>query len=91
MDKGEANIDDPEKARLERMLHEAEGPDERAVAYMFLGVHGERREDWNRAVGSYARALSEGSQRNDIRYFGNNNLGYSLVQLGRFDEARVLE
>ena len=82
-----ALIDDLERVRIERMLHDAEGPDDRAVAYMFLGVLGERREDWNHAVGSYARALAEGSQRNDIRYFGNNNLGYSLIQLGRFDEA----
>jgi Flp pilus assembly protein TadD len=22
-----------------------------------------------------------------VKYFGNNNLGYSLIQLGRFDEA----
>ena len=85
--KGETHIDDPELARIEQMLHDAEGPDDRAEAYMFLGVLGERREDWNRAAGSYASALAEGSQRNDIRYFGNNNLGYSLIQLRRFNEA----
>lgn len=86
-DKGEAHIIDLERARYERMLQNAEGPDDRAVAYMFLGVFGERREDWDRAIGYYAKALAEGSQRNDIHYFGNNNLGYSLIQLGRFDEA----
>jgi tetratricopeptide (TPR) repeat protein len=86
-DKGEAHIDDPERVRLERLLHDAEGPDDRAEAYMFLGVLGERREEWNSAVGSYVKALAEGSQRNDVRYFDNNNLGYSLIQLGRLDEA----
>lgn len=86
-DRGEYHIDDLEQARLDRMLHEAEGPDDRAMAYMYLGVHGERKEDWNGAIGSYARALAEGSQRDDISYFGNNNLGFSLIQLGRFDEA----
>ena len=85
--KVEAHIDDPERVRLERMLLDAEGPDDRAEAYMFLGVYGEHRGDWNRAVRCYARALAEGSQRYDVRYFGNNNLGYSLIQLGRFEEA----
>ena len=82
-----ALIDDPELARFERMLHDAEGPDDRALAYLNIGIFGERKGEWDRAVGYYARALAEGSQRNDFRYFGNNNLGYSLIQLGRFDEA----
>lgn len=86
-DKGEAHTDDPEWVRLEQILYDADGPDERAEAYMFLGVLGEHKEDWNRAIESYAKALAEGSQRNDVRYFGNNNLGFSLIQLGRFDEA----
>jgi len=40
-DRGKARIDDPELVRTEQMLHDAEGPDERAMAYMSLGVLGE--------------------------------------------------
>ena len=32
-------------------------------------------------------ALAAEPQDRKVRYFSNNNLGYSLVQLGRFDEA----
>lgn len=86
-DKGNPHIEDPEQGRLKRMLLEAEGPEERALAYLFLGGLGERRRDWEYAIRHYARALAEETQRKDFCYFGNNNLGYSLIQLGRFDEA----
>jgi tetratricopeptide (TPR) repeat protein len=79
--------EDAEAMRIERALDEAEGPDDRARAYLSLGLLGEKREDWNAAVGSYAKALAAGSLRADFNYFGNNNLGFSLIQLGRFDEA----
>ena len=50
-DSGKTHFDDPELARAERVLHEAEWPDDRAVACMFLGVFCERNEDWDSAVG----------------------------------------
>lgn len=76
-----------ELARIEHLLNEAEGPDDRAYAYLSLGVFCERREDWNVAVDSYSKAIAAESQRVDFRYFSNNNLGYSRIQLSQFDEA----
>jgi Flp pilus assembly protein TadD len=80
-------MDDPERAQIEGFLNEAQSPDEIAYAYLSLGTMCERREDWNGAVDSYSKALCSGSLRADFCYFGNNNLGYSLIQLGRFNEA----
>jgi len=51
------------------------------------GCHCERRDDWEGAVLSYQRALEADPKDPLVRYFANNNLGYSLLQLGRFDEA----
>ena len=86
-DRDESQTDAPELAEIEQMFKEAKGPDARTHAYLMLGVLRERRGNWSAAVGSYSRALAEGSQHKFLCYFGNNNLGYSLVQLGRFDEA----
>jgi tetratricopeptide (TPR) repeat protein len=36
---------------------------------------------------SYNHALATDPDDPLVRYFANNNLGYSLLQLGRFDEA----
>lgn len=85
--RGVSKIDDPERAQIEGFLNEAQSPDELAYAYLSLGTMYERREDWNGAVDSYSKALCCGSLREDFCYFGNNNLGYSLIQLGLFNEA----
>jgi tetratricopeptide (TPR) repeat protein len=87
--RGKFQMDDPELARIERMLDIAVGTDDRTYAYLSLGVLGERRGDWDGAVESYSKALAEGSQHEFLCYFGNNNLGYSLIQLQRFEEAEV--
>ncbi len=87
--RGKIQIDDPELARIERLLSEAEYPDDYAHAYLSLGILGERREDWNGAAYNYSKALAAGSRRIDFTYFGNNNLGYSLIQLSQFDVAEA--
>lgn len=83
------HVDDIELVEAKRRLNDADGPDERARAYLTLGCLSEQREHWDRAVSYYCRVLAEASQIDIFRYFGNNNLGYSLIQLGRFDEAEA--
>lgn len=58
-----------------------------ARAWLAKGCEQERNLDWDGAIASYNQALSADSVDPLIRYFANNNLGYSLLQLGRFDEA----
>lgn len=58
-----------------------------ARAWLAKGCEQERAFDWDGAIESYNHALSADPVDPLIRYFANNNLGYSLLQLGRFDEA----
>ncbi|WP_460019189.1 tetratricopeptide repeat protein [Magnetospira thiophila] len=76
-----------EHQNINRLLEEAETSDDRAKILMSVGIECERREDWMTAVDYYAKVLEEAPVREKFRYFGNNNLAYSLVQMGRFDEA----
>ena len=78
---------DLEQERYEHLLREARGPDDQARAYLSLGVLDERREEWEGAISHYRKCLATGSERKDLLYYGNNNLGFSLVKLERFDEA----
>lgn len=66
--------------------HEA-SPDEIAKHYLVEGVENERNEEWQEAVQCYLSVLSSSTQQAMYLYFGNNNLAYSLVQLGQFDQA----
>ena len=47
----------------------------------------EQRQDWLGAIEQYRRALALDAADPRVRYFGHNNLAYSLLQLGRFAEA----
>jgi tetratricopeptide (TPR) repeat protein len=76
-----------QREALERQLAEAETPDDRAVAFLKLGWLGECRKDWEDAVLQYGLALEQGAESPGAAYYGNNNRAYSLIQLGRFDEA----
>jgi Flp pilus assembly protein TadD len=61
---------------------------ERQAAYwLALGQSMERVDDFEEAVSNYRRALSMEPTDADTWYFINNNLGYSLIQLGAYDEA----
>ena len=53
-----------------------------------LGSEMEREGNYERAVLFYAYGLSVQPRTEDFRYFLNNNIGYSLVVLGRYGEAR---
>jgi len=77
----------PELKLILEMLRRAESPDAKASALLRLGAFHESQEDWNTAVDSYTKALAAGSNTPIVNYYGNNNLGYSLIQLGQLDEA----
>lgn len=65
----------------------AGNPEEAARLALAEGCQREQCLDWDGAIASYRQALEADPQDPLVRYFSNNNLGYSLLQLGRFDEA----
>ena len=83
--------DDSEIASIresaERLLQNPEKPDDIAWANLMLGCACEKETNFDVAVECYFKVVAAKPRDPRIRYFGNNNLGYSLVRLGRFDEA----
>jgi tetratricopeptide (TPR) repeat protein len=83
--------DDSEIASIresaERLLRNPETPDDIARAHLMLGCACEKETNFDEAVDCYTKAVTAKPRDPRIRYFANNNLGYSLVKLGRFDEA----
>ena len=75
------------RQEAEQLLANPQGPDDQARAYVILGVISEHEQDWDAAVQNYSRALSAVPDHPHTRYYSNNNLAYSLIQLGRFDDA----
>jgi tetratricopeptide (TPR) repeat protein len=65
----------------------SENSEEVARVSLVDGCQCEQRQDWDGAIASYQRAVGADPQDSLVRYFAHNNLGYSLLQLGRFDEA----
>lgn len=64
-----------------------ENSEEVARVSLADGCQCEKRQDWDGAIASYQRAVDADPKDFLVRYFAHNNLGYSLLQLGRFDEA----
>ncbi len=62
-------------------------PDHRAKAMVSEGCGHEQAQDWEAAIGCYQEAVLADPQDLRVRYFAHNNLGYSLIQVHRFDEA----
>lgn len=58
-----------------------------AQAKLVAGIEAERSGDFHRAVREYREGLRHPNEDFDIAYFLNNNLGYSLNQIGEFVEA----
>ena len=83
--------DDSEIASIresaERLLQNPEKPDDIAWANLMLGCACEKETNFDVAVECYSKAVTAEPQDPRICYFANNNLGYSLVKLGRFEEA----
>lgn len=60
-----------------------------AKAHLLLGLEAEDRLDWGNAVEHYLRVVELVPADSMVRYFGHNNLAYSLLQLRRFNEAEM--
>jgi tetratricopeptide (TPR) repeat protein len=73
--------------QAEELLARPCGPDDAARAHLTLGCVHEHEADWEAAIASYRQVLANDPQDPTVKYYGNNNLGFSLIQLGRFDEA----
>ncbi len=81
------NDDQRHRKQAEELLARPCPPDDAARAHLTLGCVHEHELDWEAAIASYRQVLANDPQDPAVKYFGNNNLGYSLIQLGRFDEA----
>ena len=75
------------RQQAEELLARSCQPDDAARAHLTLGCVHEHELDWEAAIASYRQVLANDPQDPTVKYFGNNNLGYSLIQMGRFDEA----
>jgi tetratricopeptide (TPR) repeat protein len=62
-------------------------PDAAARMHLTLGCVHEHEANWEAAIASYRQVLAYDPQDPAVNYFGNNNLAYSLIQMGCFDEA----
>jgi tetratricopeptide (TPR) repeat protein len=81
------NDDQRHRQQAEELLAKPCRPDEAARAHLTLGCVHEHELDWEAAIASYRQVLANDPQDLTVKYFGNNNFGYSLIQLGQFDEA----
>lgn len=69
------------------LLANPQGPDDSARVFLALGCANEHDQDWDSAIANYRRALAQAPTIPFLQYFCNNNLGFSLIQKGCFDEA----
>jgi tetratricopeptide (TPR) repeat protein len=74
---------------IERLRAMAEGAEERAECVLALGRHHEQVGDFEAAVACYRSAFDLAPESADTSYWIHNNLGYSLIQLGRHREAEA--
>ena len=78
-----------EKPRRSEDKDFQDSTEEVARYWLVEGCDCEKCEDWEGAIAAYRRALAADPQYPPVRYFTYNNLGYSLIQVGRFDEAEL--
>jgi tetratricopeptide (TPR) repeat protein len=70
-----------------RLLRVARAGEERAAILLSLGALQEKMLDFARAAAHYRAALAQDPADPMVRYFAHNNLGFSLIQLARLEEA----
>ena len=75
------------RAQAEQFLATSSVADELAWAHMILGLQHEDELAWEAAVERYGKGVALNPGNPDTRYFCNNNLAFSLIQLGRFEDA----
>lgn len=59
----------------------------KARGLLLMGITAEQKCDFEAAAGYYREALALEPTQNDAWFFIHNNLGFSLNQLGRFEEG----
>lgn len=72
---------------LEKAFFITDDPTELARIHLAIGTVYERARDYRSAVERYKAAFTLPKEEDETWYFLNNNLGYSLNQLGRCAEA----
>ena len=80
-------LDELQRQNAEAALANPCLPDDVARAHLVLGALDEHVQDWGSAITHYRQVVAEAPLDPEIRYFGHNNLGFCLIQLGYFDEA----
>jgi len=81
------HMDDRIDTLLNEMFENEENNHRRADVLFSFGCDMEKRGDYATAVHFYRASRTAESENPYIRYFVNNNLGFSLNHLGRFEEA----
>jgi tetratricopeptide (TPR) repeat protein len=84
---GESGRYDGAFGYVEKISNLEQDPDARAHCFLTMGQLFEGKRDFQGAVDAYSRAFALPVRKNDTWYFLNNNLGYSLNQIGDHDEA----
>jgi tetratricopeptide (TPR) repeat protein len=72
---------------FQRLLDQTDEVDEAAAILLSMGQAAEKAADFELAEWLYRRGLALDAGSVHTRYFLHNNLGYSLVELGRHAEA----
>ena len=72
-----------------RLMAVVRDVEEKARCVLNMGQVMERAGDYSAAVRYYKKALALKSTDKFVRYFINNNLGFSLNTLGDFDEGEI--
>lgn len=72
---------------VQKLLKLSRGAEEKASCVLAFGQLMEQKGDYVSAEKYYRNALTLNPTNIDTRYFINNNLGYCLIQQGRFIEA----
>src|SRR5216117_3276640 len=70
---------------LVRLMMLADSAEKKATCYLAMGQSMEQMRDYASAIIFYSRALALEPVNNDTWYFINNNLGYCLNQVGRYE------
>lgn len=76
-------------SQIARLLSDPTDTVNVAKAHLLLGLEAEERQDWEDAAKNYLRIIELAPADDVVRYFGHNNLAYSLLQLKRFEEAET--
>ena len=73
--------------KIRGFLADPGNTEDMAKGYLLLGFEAESRNDWEYAVQCYQRVLRYDASDLAVRYFGPNNLAYSMLNLRQFKEA----